>query len=881
MDLTSEFTGAEVACRGISVLFDELERSGRSPEVLLSGVHYPLEHLLSENQRIDWESYRTLMANAGRIWPDEELVRIGAGFLHSRWANPLVVIARFFYSVTDLYMWLAEPQTGGATLYFTSVRYEARKTDRDRLEFSYTMREGYEPCRELQFMMKGLLVQLPTIAGLEPAVVELEPAPNGARYEVRVPPGHTLARVRGLLTLPFRLGRTIRELRNAHEILHVRFRELEAHIARCKSTEDALRAQEERYRTLAEKAHDSIIEINTEGRFYYASPNFGSAIGYEPGELTGQSGFDLVHPDDRERVMQDFAILLRTGVSQKPIYRVMRRGGGWVWIESTSTVYKTASGESRVVVVSRDVTERKQVEEELRVANERMRTLMANAPIALVAVDRNGVVTVCEGRGFETAGIKPSDLVGRSLLQVYRESPGVRVHGRLPIEEYLQRALAGEDFSITMEVEDHALETRHTPIRDETGEVVGLIGVATDITQRVQAEAERKRLESEVQQAQKLESLGVLAGGIAHDFNNLLTSILGHAELALSDLDEGSPARANIERIRDAGRHATDLTRQLLAYAGRTHVRIEPLNLSALVESMADLLKVSISKKAVLSCEPAADLPAIDADAAQITQVVLTLITNASEALGEEAGRITLRTGAVELQPQEISRTYASEKLPEGPYVYLEVEDTGVGMDEETQSKIFDPFFTTKFPGRGVGLAAVRGIIRIHGGAIHVESQPGQGTTFRVLLPRREQAEPVPVEPRPSEGGSSAGGTVLVVDDEEGVRDVTEAILPRLGFEVLTAADGPTALELLRAHRDEIVAVLLDMTMPEMDGEEVFRELKRIQPDLLILVMSGYAEREAMSRFAGSGYAGFLQKPFSMEVLERTLRDALAQEGPE
>jgi hypothetical protein len=287
MDLTSEFTGAEVACRGISVLFDELERSGRPPGVLLSGVRYPLEHLLSENQRIDWESYRTLMANAGRVWPDEELVRIGGGFLHSRWADPLVVIARFFYSVTDLYMWLAEPQTGGATLYFTSVRYEARKTDGDRLEFSYTMREGYEPCRELQFLMKGLLERLPTIAGLEPAVVELESTPNGARYEVRVPPGQRLARLRGLLTLPFRLGRTIRELRNAHETLHVRFRELEAHIARCKSTEDALRAQEERYRTLAEKAHDSIIELDTEGNESRRTSRFSCGPGFRRNRSIG------------------------------------------------------------------------------------------------------------------------------------------------------------------------------------------------------------------------------------------------------------------------------------------------------------------------------------------------------------------------------------------------------------------------------------------------------------------------------------------------------------------------------------------------------------------------------------------------------------------
>ncbi|MEE8558403.1 MAG: response regulator, partial [Myxococcota bacterium] len=318
-----------------------------------------------------------------------------------------------------------------------------------------------------------------------------------------------------------------------------------------------------------------------------------------------------------------------------------------------------------------------------------------------------------------------------------------------------------------------------------------------------------------------------------------------------------------------------DLTNQMLAYAGQGRVEIQPLNLSRLVNTIVHLLKVSVSKNAELRCELAEDLPAVEGDAGQLTQVVLNLITNASEALGDKAGVITVRTGVATVDAEYLSRTYLDEPLPEGPYTYLEVRDTGGGMRGETVTKIFDPFFSTKFTGRGLGLAVLLGIVRAHHGAISVESEQGHGSTFRVLfpcssLPVRQDAEAVK-SGTPWEGV----GTVLVVDDEAEVREVVKAMAPRFGLAVMTARNGREALKLFRACADEITAVLLDMTMPEMNGEETFRELRRIRPEVPVIVMTGYSEEYAHERFSAERPVHFLKKPFTIESLRETLRDLL------
>ena len=411
-----------------------------------------------------------------------------------------------------------------------------------------------------------------------------------------------------------------------------------------------------------------------------------------------------------------------------------------------------------------------------------------------------------------------------------------------------------------------------------------LVGLGMDITDRKRAEEQRLDLERQVQHAQKLESLGVLAGGIAHDFNNLLMVILGNTDLALDELSPHAPARENIREVEKAAKRAAELSKQMLAYSGKGRFVVEPINLNEFVEEMAHLLEISISKKAVLKYNFADNLPPIDGDATQIRQIIMNLITNASEAIGDESGVIALSTGAMDCDRayldgvNDVLRAGLDEPLPEGIYTYLEVADTGCGMNAETIQKIFDPFFSTKFTGRGLGMAAVLGIVRGHGGAIKIYSEPGKGTTFKVLFPAGESLENGAVIQRRDNSASEAWqgrGTVLIADDEETVRAVGKQMLDRMGFEVLMAADGREAVEIFGDHADEIDCVLLDLTMPHMDGEQAFRELRRLRPDVTVILCSGYNEQDATQRFAGKGLAGFVQKPYNMAKLRKQLMEVL------
>jgi two-component system cell cycle sensor histidine kinase/response regulator CckA len=395
------------------------------------------------------------------------------------------------------------------------------------------------------------------------------------------------------------------------------------------------------------------------------------------------------------------------------------------------------------------------------------------------------------------------------------------------------------------------------------------------LKRRIDALVKRVRLEQRLLQQQKDECVTTLVAGVAHDFNNLLVGMLGNAGLALAELPEESPACALIEHIERAARRAADLTRQMLAYAGRGGFVVGPVNLSNLLDEMGPLLKASISKKVALEYELTQDLPCIEADATQVRQVMMNLIINASEAIGDRSGLITIRTGVAHADHAYLSDAYLGNDLPEDRYAFIEVTDTGCGMDEATRSKMFDPFFTTKFAGRGLGLAAVLGIVRGHRGAIKVQSALGRGSSFEMLFPISQLAAQTVTEDQPASEQPRAAGTLLVVDDEEPVRSVAQMVLERSGFTVLTANDGREALEVFRAHRDEIDAVLLDLTMPELSGEEVFRELRRMRADVPIILSSGYVEEDATARFAGMGLAAFIQKPYPLPALAQKVEEVL------
>ncbi|MBD3368218.1 MAG: response regulator [Candidatus Eisenbacteria bacterium] len=402
--------------------------------------------------------------------------------------------------------------------------------------------------------------------------------------------------------------------------------------------------------------------------------------------------------------------------------------------------------------------------------------------------------------------------------------------------------------------------------------VSGTIAAAIE---RMRAQEERRELEEQMRHAQKLESLGVLAGGIAHDFNNLLTGILGNADLALMSTTSDTAVGKSLKEIKKSAERAADLSKQMLAYSGRGNFVIEPIDLNDVVAEMSNLLEVSISKKATLRCDLSSGLPPVTGDPTQVRQVIMNLITNASDAIGDEDGVISLSTGVGECTQADLAQCYAGSELAEGTYVYVEVSDTGCGMSEETLTKIFDPFFTTKFTGRGLGLAAALGIIRGHKGGIHVQSREGRGTTFRILFPA-DEARPVPDgKPAVQSTAGASDGTVLLVDDEETVRLVGASMLEQSGFKVVTASDGNEAVEYFRDHQDEVGCVLLDLTMPRMDGRETFDELRRIREDVRVVLSSGYSEQEVYGQFAGEGIAGFVQKPYLMDSLVSEVQHAM------
>ncbi len=388
--------------------------------------------------------------------------------------------------------------------------------------------------------------------------------------------------------------------------------------------------------------------------------------------------------------------------------------------------------------------------------------------------------------------------------------------------------------------------------------------------------SERRRIEEGLRRAQKLESLGVLAGGVAHDFNNLLMSILGNAELSRMGLDPSSAIYRRLEQIEVAGERAAELSKQMLAYSGKGELVVSRLDLSEEVGARAHLLAGAVSKKAQIVYRLETDLPAIEADAGQIEQIVISLVTNASEALGGDAGTITVRTGSREFRSEDLASTYLDDRLPAGRYVFLEVADDGCGMDDDLQLKIFDPFFTTKFTGRGLGLAAVLGIVRGHRGAIRIDSAPGSGSTFTVLFPAAPE-EALERRPGvPAGAGARGQGTILVVDDDEFVRRVAGDMLEKLGFEVLTARDGQEGLEVFRGRSGDVALVILDLSMPRMSGQEAFREIRRVAPEARVLLASGYDERANARLFAGrEGPAGFIQKPYRFDVLRDKIREVL------
>jgi PAS domain S-box-containing protein len=521
-------------------------------------------------------------------------------------------------------------------------------------------------------------------------------------------------------------------------------------VTRQKQAEEALRESEGRLRLALDAAQMGTWEwepqtgratwsATTHRLFHLAKGAFGG---------TYDAFLALVHPEDRERVSRQVNAALEAGTNLDVEFRVLGPDGGVRWLAGHGHGLRDAAGRPvRVLGVVHDVTARK--EETAREGEKRFRALIENSSDAVLLLAADGTVLYASPSVTRVRGYSPEELVGRSAfayvhpddLARLREAYGQLV-GRPGCSLQVKGRLRHKDGSWRW-VEGVGTNLLGDPL------VSGVVINYRDVTERERSEEALRDSQALYYQAQKLESLGVLAGGIAHDFNNLLTAVLANAGLALIDLPPGSPVRPLLQQIEEAALRAADLTKQMLAYSGRGRFVLQPVNLSRVAEETAGLLQTVISKKAALRFDFAPDLPAVDADITQVRQVMLNLIVNASEALGEGAGVIAIRTGVVQADRAYLASAHAREDLPEGPYAYLEVADTGCGMDEATLARVFEPFFTTKFIGRGLGLAAVQGIVRGHRGAIQIASAPGQGSTFRVLFPCGQAAAEEPARAAP------------------------------------------------------------------------------------------------------------------------------------
>ncbi len=638
------------------------------------------------------------------------------------------------------------------------------------------------------------------------------------------------------------------------------------------NSKEALKESEERYRVVFQNTGTAIAIVNNDMTILLVNRGFERLSGYSADEICGKMKWtEFVAPVDLEKMLKFHT---ENCSRERPSpneyeFQIVDRNNNLKDVHlNVDLIPRTTTS----VCSFLNISELKNTQQKLHQSVRNMESLLKAMPDIMFVLNRDGEYLDFWVEGDSELAIPQDMIIGSNVRELSIDDKKLQ-----EVLNCIEASLAtGEVQSVEYELELGSglrfFEARLAPYDRES-----VIAVVRDITARRNAENERFELQARIQHTQKLESLGVLAGGIAHDFNNILMAILGNADLALMAVPETSPARSSLNNIVNAATTAADLARQMLAYSGRSDFEILPLDLNKIVIELTHLLEVSISKKAVLKFRLADKLPLIMADAAQIRQILMNLITNASEAIASASGVISITTGALYCDSAYLRTTELSSEISEDMYVYVEVSDTGCGMDRSIKTQLFEPFFTTKHAGRGLGLSSVLGIIRSHKGAIKVYSEPGEGTTVKVLFP---------VYPEPDSDNLHCGegttkemwtgkGTVLFADDEDTVLAVGRNMLEYLGFEVISAEDGLQAVDLFRRNAEDIVLVVLDLTMPHLSGDEVYREIRRIRTDVPVIISSGFSRKDVMHRFAGKNLAGFLQKPYRLQDISTVIKDVL------
>ncbi len=627
-------------------------------------------------------------------------------------------------------------------------------------------------------------------------------------------------------------------------------------------------------RALMSISPDSLVVINRDRVITQCTGQVESMFGLKQKDLVGKKT-DVLYHDRRLRGDKgEIASRLERFGFHVGYATGKRIDGGTFPLEVITGAIRYQQG---AVILMRDITERCNIEEALRHSEARFELFMQYLPGFAFIKDAHGR-RVYMNRNYEREygwnipqclGKTDAELFLPELAAQWAETDAAVLADNQALR-YVARIGEAKD--------ERVLLTIKFPIpAGENGEpMIG--GLSLDITEQESAERERRMLELQMQQSQKLESLGALASGIAHDFNNLLMGMLGHADLALTHMAEDNPARWDIEKVATSAQRAADLANLLLAYSGEGHFLLEVVDLSNVVKDISALLKVSISKKAVLHIHLATRVLPVECDATQIRQVLMNLIVNASDALEDRPGSITLETGKTVLTAHDFEGTIPGGKgLKAGAYVYVRVTDTGTGMDEGTRGKIFDPFFTTKIAGHGLGLAAVLGIVRSHYGTISIVSAPGNGSSFTVYLPSTDKRPADHVVSAEVVENWQGSGVVLLADDEETVREVAQMMLESIGFDVLCARNGREAIEIARQDNIQLEAALLDMTMPEIGGADAARALRALRPELPVILSSGYNKQDDAAIASVTSWPLFLKKPYRLDAMRAIFKQALGR----
>jgi PAS domain S-box-containing protein len=664
--------------------------------------------------------------------------------------------------------------------------------------------------------------------------------------------------------------RTLKESENRYREA---FKQIEDEVNERRKTEEKLRKSEERFREMAEHISEAFWLYDWNKReVIYTSPAYEDIWGRPVKELYAreEEWNESVHPDDLEYARASFQKIIQTGGGEKREYRIVRPDGSVRWVSDRGFAIRDENGQVvRIAGIAEDITERKRAEVALRESEERFRELAELMPETIFEVNLEGQLTFVNRNAYNYFGYTQADLK-RGLSSFSMIIPADRDRAK----DNFTRILSGEQTGIN---EYTALRKNgatfpvmiySAPIFKD-GNPVGLRGFVIDITDRKTAEEERRKLEVQFQQAQRFEALGTLAGGIAHDFNNLLMNIQGNTSLMLFELNSTHPHFEILKNIEKQVKSGAQLTRQMLGYARKGKFNVKPVDLNQIVDESAETFRRT-RKEITIEREFENDLFSIAADEGQIEQVLLNLYVNAADAM-PGGGKLILKT-----QNQTHLNIKSDQYRPEpGNYVRLIISDTGSGMDKATLERIFDPFFTTKEMGRGtgLGLASVYGIIKNHDGYIDVESEIGRGTTFTIFLPANENGVESRVEPDATLIKGS--GTLLIVDDEELVLDVGVNMLEKLGYTVLEAHNGTEAVDIFKANHHKIKLVILDIIMPDMGGGAVYEKIKSINPDVKVLLSSGYSVDGQAIELLERGCEGFMQKPFTLEELSGKITQIL------